>query len=52
MLLSHCGHRALGDAVDAAVRAAIAAGESTRDLGGTLDTAGFTAAVCRRLPAN
>jgi hypothetical protein len=34
------------------VRAAIAAGESTRDLGGTLDTAGFTAAVCRRLPAN
>jgi isocitrate/isopropylmalate dehydrogenase len=52
MLLSHCGHRALGDAVDGAVRAAIAAGESTRDLGGTLDTAGFTAAVCRRLPSN
>lgn len=51
MLLSHCGHRRLGDAVDGAVRAAIAAGESTRDLGGSLDTANFTSAVCRRLTA-
>ena len=49
MLLSHAGRRDLGDAVDAAVRGAIAAGESTRDLGGPLDTKGFTAAVCRRL---
>lgn len=50
MLLAHVGRRDLGEAVDGAVRGAIAAGESTRDLGGTLDTMAFTAAVCRRLP--
>jgi isocitrate/isopropylmalate dehydrogenase len=50
MLLTHSGFRGLGSMVDAAVRSAIAAGESTRDLGGSLDTAGFTAAVCVRLP--
>jgi hypothetical protein len=31
------------------VRSAIAAGESTRDLGGTRNTLEFTDAVCRRL---
>lgn len=49
MLLGHAGHGALGDAVDLAVRATIAAGATTRDLGGNLDTAAFTAAVCSRL---
>ena len=49
MLLTHAGFRGLGTLVDDAVRGAIAAGESTRDLGGTLNTADFTASVCRRL---
>ncbi|MFM1874085.1 MAG: hypothetical protein RL398_3507 [Planctomycetota bacterium] len=49
MLLTHCGYRGLGTMVDEAVRGAIAAGERTRDLGGTLDTAAFTAAVKKRL---
>lgn len=51
MLLQHAGSRDLGLAVDAAVRGAIAAGESTRDLGGSKNTADFTAAVCARLAA-
>ncbi|MEO6593414.1 MAG: isocitrate/isopropylmalate family dehydrogenase [Planctomycetota bacterium] len=49
MLLTHAGFRGLGTMVADAVRGAIAAGESTRDLGGTMDTVGFTAAVCGRL---
>ena len=49
MLLNHAGFRGLGAMVDDAVRGAIAAGESTRDLGGKLDTSAFTAAVSRRL---
>lgn len=49
MLLTHCGFRGLGTLLDEAVRGAIAAGESTRDLGGTKPTAAFTAAVCSRL---
>jgi isocitrate dehydrogenase (NAD+) len=49
MLLTHAGFRGLGTLVDEAVRSAIAAGESTRDLGGASTTAEFTAAVCRRL---
>jgi isocitrate/isopropylmalate dehydrogenase len=49
MLLTHAGFRGLGTMVDDAVRTAIAAGESTRDLGGTKNTAEFTAAVCARL---
>lgn len=52
MLLTHAGFRGLGTIVDDAVRAAIAAGESTRDLGGKLDTAAFTAAVVARLAPN
>lgn len=51
MLLTHSGRADLGGQVDAAVRAAIAAGEATRDLGGSLDTAEFTQAVCGRLAA-
>lgn len=49
MLLTHAGFRGLGTMVDDAVRGAIAAGQSTRDLGGALDTRAFTAAVCQRL---
>jgi isocitrate dehydrogenase (NAD+) len=49
MLLIHAGFRGLGALLDDAVRGAIAAGESTRDLGGKLDTTAFTAAVCARL---
>jgi isocitrate/isopropylmalate dehydrogenase len=49
MLLTHRGCRGLGSMLDEAVRGAIAAGEATADLGGTLDTAAFTAAVCARL---
>lgn len=50
MLLQHAGFRGLGTMVDEAVRGAIAAGECTRDLGGKLNTAEFTQAVCARLP--
>ncbi|MBL8748912.1 MAG: isocitrate dehydrogenase [Planctomycetes bacterium] len=49
MLLTHAGCRGLGQMVDDAVRQTIAAGETTRDLGGTKSTKDFTAAVCRRL---
>ncbi len=49
MLLTHSGFRGLGTMVDGAVRDAIEARESTRDLGGTCSTGAFTAAVCRRL---
>jgi isocitrate/isopropylmalate dehydrogenase len=52
MLLTHSGRRGLGSAVDSAVRATIAAGESTRDLGGTRSTAEFTAAICKRIRAS
>ncbi|MCK5943312.1 MAG: isocitrate dehydrogenase [Planctomycetes bacterium] len=49
MLLTHVGCRGLGTLLDEAVRGAIEDGESTGDLGGKLDTAGFTQAVCARL---
>ncbi len=49
MLLTHCGFRGMGTLLDEAVRGAIAAGESTADLGGALDTAQFTQAVCTRM---
>lgn len=52
MLLMHSGFRGLGTMIDEAVYGAIAAGERTRDLGGTLGTADFTAAVCQRLVPN
>jgi isocitrate dehydrogenase (NAD+) len=52
MLLTHAGFRGLGTMVDEAVRSAIAAGESTRDLGGSKNTVEFTTAVCARLSAN
>jgi isocitrate dehydrogenase (NAD+) len=49
MLLTHTGFRGLGTMVDDAVRGAISAGQCTRDLGGTLNTAEFTQAVIGRL---
>ncbi len=49
MLLTHCGRSDLGDALDRAVRSCIAEGQSTRDLGGTLDTNAFVDAVCSRI---
>jgi isocitrate/isopropylmalate dehydrogenase len=49
MLLVHLRCRGLGAMLESAVHSAIEAGERTRDLGGTLDTQAFTAAVCRRL---
>ena len=49
MLLTHRGLRSLGTLVDNSIREAIAGGETTRDLGGTLSTSEFTQAVCRRL---
>ena len=51
MLLTHGGFRGLGTMLDEAVRGAIADGERTRDLAGSLDTAQFTAAVCKRIGA-
>ncbi|MCA8965611.1 MAG: isocitrate dehydrogenase, partial [Planctomycetes bacterium] len=51
MLLTHTGFRGLGTMLDEAVRGAIGDGECTRDLGGTLNTAQFTAAVCKRFSA-
>ncbi|HEB52168.1 MAG TPA: isocitrate dehydrogenase [bacterium] len=52
MLLTHAGCRGLGALLDGAVRDAIAEGQATADLGGTLDTAEFTQAVCARLGGN
>lgn len=51
MLLQHRGHGALGQRLDAAVRGCIGDGQRTADLGGTLGTAAFTAAVTGRLAA-
>lgn len=48
-LLRFLGEDRSGDAVKSAALAAIAAGERTRDLGGTLGTRAFTAAVIRHL---
>jgi len=45
MALEHSGYRGIGGARDEAVRDAIAAGHTTRDLGGTLGTREFTDAV-------
>ncbi len=49
MMLTHCGFRGLGSMLDAAIRHTIAAGETTGDLGGTLSTDAFTAAVCETM---
>lgn len=46
MLLQHQGYRALGAALNDAVRDAIGAGQTTGDLGGSLGTMEFTEVVC------
>src|SRR5438445_335243 len=49
MLLEHIGHPAAGARVEAAVAHAVRAGETPRDLGGTLSTPACTDAVLRHL---
>lgn len=49
MLLEHSGYRAIGRTLGDAVRGTIAAGRTTRDLGGELSTGAFTEAVCAEL---
>ncbi len=52
MMLEYLGFAAAGDAVEAAVGACVTAGETTRDLGGTLSTTEAGAAIRRRIEAN
>lgn len=52
LLLRHLGHDAAADEVEAAVRAAVRAGETTPDLGGRLGTASAGDAICRYLEEN
>jgi isocitrate dehydrogenase (NAD+) len=49
LMLRHLKEDAAADRVDAAIRGAIGAGESTKDLGGNLGTREFADAVIRRL---
>jgi 3-isopropylmalate dehydrogenase len=49
MMLEYLGFEAAGKAVEEAVRASITAGETTRDLGGTLSTGEAAAAIRRRI---
>ena len=51
MALEHGGFRAVGRSLAAAVRDTIASGRTTSDLGGSLSTTEFTAAVCEALQA-
>lgn len=51
MMLRHLGDDASADRVEAAVKAAVLAGETTSDLGGTLGTVAAGEAVLRRLEA-
>ncbi len=52
MLLDHVGQGGAGDRLRRGVAAALADGATrTRDLGGSTDTRGFTAAVCRAVAA-
>ena len=48
-LLDFCGHAALGQRIVDSVRECLADGDRTGDLGGTLDTMGFTRAVIERV---
>ncbi|HEX2757901.1 MAG TPA: isocitrate/isopropylmalate family dehydrogenase [Thermoanaerobaculia bacterium] len=50
MLLAHVGRADLAERVESAVAACVAAGETTRDLGGKLSTAEAGDAVVARLP--
>jgi isocitrate dehydrogenase (NAD+) len=50
-LLRHVGEREAGKALRGAIKEAIASGEKTADIGGTLGTREFTAVVAERLKA-
>jgi 3-isopropylmalate dehydrogenase len=52
MMLEYLGFAAAGDAVEAAVGACVSAGETTRDLGGTLSTTEAGEAIRRRIRAS
>ncbi|MDQ1612547.1 MAG: 3-isopropylmalate dehydrogenase [Pyrinomonadaceae bacterium] len=52
MMLEYLGFTAAGEAVEAAVGASVTAGETTRDLGGTLSTTEAGAAIRRRIRAS
>jgi 3-isopropylmalate dehydrogenase len=52
MMLEYLGFAEASDAVEAAVSASILAGDTTRDLGGTLSTAEAGAAIRRRIKAS
>ena len=49
MMVRHLGHGDMADAIEGAVQAAIRAGDSTRDLGGSLSTSEVGDAVAKRL---
>jgi 3-isopropylmalate dehydrogenase len=49
MMLEYLGYGAAGEAIERAVREAIQAKETTRDLGGTLNTTEAGAAICQRI---
>jgi len=49
LMLRHLSEAEAADRVDAALRAAIGAGESTRDLGGNLGTREFADAIIARM---
>ena len=49
LMLRHLGHPVTADAVESAVRRAVADGRTTPDLGGTLGTAAVGAQVCTHL---
>jgi isocitrate/isopropylmalate dehydrogenase len=49
MLLKHVGQSKLGDKLNAAVRNTISSGNTTGDLGGSLNTEQFTEAVIAKM---
>lgn len=49
MMLEYLGHRTASQTIEKAVSEAIANGETTRDLGGTLSTEEVGTAVCQRI---
>jgi 3-isopropylmalate dehydrogenase len=49
MMLEYLGFKKASEAVENAAREAISAGETTRDLGGTLSTTQAGEAICSRL---
>jgi 3-isopropylmalate dehydrogenase len=52
MMLEYVGFTAAGEAVETAVGACVTAGETTRDLGGTLSTTEAGEAIRRRIQAS